>query len=101
MAMRVIAIKTLKLFYENKLYKDAEQPIKSWHSIFSKTEFKTPDSIKQQFRNASFLNDNRVVFNIHGNTYRLIVKINYPYQIAYVRFIGTHSDYDKINAYEV
>lgn len=99
--MRVIAIKTLKIFYENKIYKDAEQPIKAWYSIFSKTEFKTPDSIKNQFRNASFLNDNRVVFNIHGNKYRLIVKINYPYQIAYVRFIGTHSEYDKINATEV
>jgi mRNA interferase HigB len=99
--MRVIAIKTLKAFYEHKSYQDAEQPIRAWYAIFSKAEFKTPDAIKNQFRNASFLSDNRVVFNIHGNKYRLIVKINYPYQVAYVRFIGTHSDYDKINATEI
>ena len=99
--MRVIAIKTLKSFWEHKDYRDAEQPIKTWYAIFSKTDYTTPENIKSQFRNASFLADNRVVFNIHGNKYRLIVKINYPYQIAYIRFIGTHKQYDKINAMEI
>lgn len=99
--MRVIAIRTLKSFWSDKNYRDSEQPLKAWYSLVSKANFYAPDEIKQQFRNASFLADNRVVFNIHGNKYRLIVKLNYPYQVIYIRFIGTHKEYDKINAEEI
>ncbi len=61
----------------------------------------TPQEIKARYKSASFLSDNRVVFNIAGNKYRLVVKINYPYSAAYVRFVGTHAEYDKINAEEI
>ena len=60
-----------------------------------------PRKVKDQYRNASFVGDNRVVFNIKGNDYRLVVKINYGYRVVYVRFVGTHAEYDKIEAKEV
>ena len=63
-----------------------------------KADWKTPQEAKNQFRSASIIGDNRIVFNIKGNTYRLIVKINYPYRIVYIRFIGTHREYDSIDA---
>ena len=65
------------------------------------TDWATPSQLKEQFRNASILKDRRVVFNIKGNDYRLVVKINYPYRVVYVRYIGTHNEYDNINAEEV
>ena len=61
----------------------------------------SPSQLKEQFRNASILKDRRVVFNIKGNDYRLVIKINYPYRVVYVRYIGTHNEYDNINAEEV
>lgn len=88
--MRIIAKKTLREFWE--AHADCEQQLKSWFQESSRTEWKSPNEIKQEYPSASILNDNRVVFNIKGNKYRLIVKINYEYQIVWIRFIGTHSE---------
>ena len=99
--MRIFSRKTLKEFWELPGYRNAEQPLKSWYDEAKKATWKTPSEIKAQYASASILKDNRVVFNIHGNTYRLIVKINYDFSVIYVRFVGTHETYDKIDANEV
>lgn len=97
--MRVIAKKTLRDFWEK--HADCEQQLKAWCQEAEKAEWKTPNEIKSEYPSASVLADNRVVFNIKGNNYRLIVKINYDYQMVWIRFIGTHAEYDKINANEI
>lgn len=96
--MRVIAIKMLREFWLQARYSDSENALKAWYTEAKCAHWKTTQDIKSKYRNASFLSDNRVVFNIHGNKYRLIVHINYPYQIVYVKFIGTHKQYDEIDA---
>lgn len=93
---RIIAKKTLRDFWER--YPDAEQPLKVWYEIAKNAHWKNPNDVKQSFNSVSLLKDNRVVFNIKGNTYRLIVKFNYTRQWAFIRFIGTHGDYDEIDA---
>lgn len=98
--MRVIAIKRLKDFWESG-YSDAQQPLKVWYQIFKEENFKNPNDIKKLFPSCSFINNNRVVFNIAGNKYRLITHIRYDVQIVYVKFLGTHAEYDKVNANEV
>jgi mRNA interferase HigB len=97
--VRIIAISTLRQFWE--IHTDAEEPIKAWYQEARAADWATPHEGKAMYRNASILGDNRIVFNIAGNKYRLIVKFNYPYRIGYVRFIGTHAEYDRINAEEV
>jgi len=97
--MRVIAIKALKEFW-NK-YKDAEQPLKSWYAEVKKADWKSPADIVKHYRTASILKNKRVVFNIKGNDYRLVTAISYEFGIVYIRFIGTHKEYDKINAEEI
>ena len=97
--MRVIAKKILKDFWE--VHKDCEQQLTSWYHEASKARWKSPNEIKAEYPSASILSDNRVIFNIKGNNYRLIVKINYDYQMVWIRFIGTHTEYDKINANEI
>ena len=94
--MRIIAKRTLRTFW--KRHHKAKGPLKAWHQEVARADWSTPSEVKAQFRSASVLQDNRVVFNIAGNQYRLIVKINYPYRIVYIRFIGTHADYDAIDA---
>lgn len=88
-------------FYENPKYADSKTAIEIWYKDASKSLWTSPSSIKEKYRNASFLKDNRVVFNIHGNKYRLIIKIHYNLQTVFIRFIGTHEQYDKINAEEI
>ncbi|MCR4158829.1 type II toxin-antitoxin system HigB family toxin [Kerstersia gyiorum] len=94
--MRVIAVSTLRQFWER--HPDAEQPLKAWFDEASKATWAQPSDIKVQYRNASVLKNRRVVFNIKGNDYRLIVAIAYKLGIVYVKFIGTHAEYDKIDA---
>ena len=94
--MRVIAKKILRDFWEN--HGDCEQQLKSWFLETQKAEWENPNQIKSEYPSASILNENRVVFNIKGNKYRLIVKLSYEYQMVWIRFIGTHAEYDKINA---
>lgn len=97
--LRVVAKKTLRAFWTK--HPDCEQQLKSWYQEANAARWKSPKDIKKEFPTASILTDNRVVFNIKGNRYRLIVKINYAYQMAWIRFIGTHAQYDKIDAQKI
>lgn len=97
--MRVVAKKALREFWEK--YPDAEQPLKAWFRFASSASWETPAQIKAQFGKASLLRRSRVVFNIAGNKYRLVVFVRYDLQKIYVRFIGTHQQYDQIDAEEV
>ncbi|HJD60878.1 MAG TPA: type II toxin-antitoxin system HigB family toxin [Rickettsia endosymbiont of Columbicola hoogstraali] len=98
--MRIISVKKLKDFWEQG-YANSEQPIKIWYQIVKKESFATPNEIKLLFPSCSIINSNRIIFNISGNKYRLITHIRYDLQIVYIRFVGTHAEYDKINAREV
>jgi mRNA interferase HigB len=95
--VRVIAKRALRDFWRIPKYADAEQPLKAWYRETRKVEWKTSQAIKAQYRSASFLRHNRVVFNIAGNKYRLVVKLNYAFGIVYIRFVGTHKQYDAID----
>lgn len=96
--MRIIAKRTLREFWESgPEYADAKASLEAWHEEVLEADWSNPQQVKLQFRNASILKDSRVVFNIKGNNYRLVTKINYPYRVVYVRFIGTHKQYDDIN----
>lgn len=79
-------------------YPDSEQYLKTWYNTAMNSEWRTPNDVKQTYSNASILKDNRVVFNIKGNSYRLVVKLNYEKQWIFIRFIGPHTDYDTIDA---
>ena len=97
--MRVIAISTLRDFWVK--HPQAEMPLRSWFADASRASWKTPTDIKAAHRNASFLGSNRVVFNIKGNDYRLIVAIHYNRGMMYIRFVGTHTEYNSIDAGKV
>jgi len=100
--MRVIALSTLRRFWEGKAgYADAREPTLAWYRHVLRSDWRSPAEVKREFRTASVLRDGRMVFNIAGNKYRLVVRINYPYRVVYVRFIGTHAQYDKIDAQDV
>jgi len=94
--VRVIAKSTLREFW--KEHNDCEEQLKSWFNEAEKSCWTSPADIKLDYPSASILPDHRVVFNIKGNSYRLIVKINYKIGLVWIRFIGTHNDYDKTNA---
>ena len=97
--MRIIALSTLKTFWAGRpSFQDAEEPALAWYRDVLKADWDAPAAVKAQFGNASILKDGRVVFNIAGNKYRLVVWINYPYRVVYVRFIGTHRQYGAIDA---
>jgi mRNA interferase HigB len=93
---RIIAKRTLREFWEN--HADSEQYLKTWYETAKNSKWNSPNQVKMTYINASILKNNRVVFNIKGNSYRLIVKFNYVKQWAFIRFIGTHAEYDKIDA---
>ena len=97
--MRVIAKKILCEFWEK--HSDCEQQLKSWYQEADNAKWKNLNELKSEYPNASILEDNRVCFNIKGNNYRLIVKINFHYQMMWIRFIGTHAEYDKIDANKI
>jgi mRNA interferase HigB len=94
--LRVIAKRILRDFWEK--HEDCEQQLKSWFREIQKSNWENPNQVKEEYPSASILNNNRVVFNIKGNNYRLIVKISFEYQMVWIRFIGTHGEYDIINA---
>ncbi len=98
-SMRIISKKMLREFWE--IYSDAEQPLRAWHAKTKQANWKSTGDVKNDYHNASFVANNRVVFNIKGNKYRLVVAINYQYQIIYIRFIGTHNEYDSIDVTKV
>jgi len=94
--MRVIAVSTLRTFW--KRHPDAEQPLKAWFEEATNASWTQPSDIKERYRSASILKNRRVVFNIKGNDYRLVVAIAYKLQIVYVKFVGTHKEYDAVDA---
>ena len=93
--MRIIALSTLRLFWEK--HPDAEMPQRNWYAETSRAIWRTPADIKAAYRSASFTANNRVVFNIKGNDYRLVVAVHFDRGQMFVRFVGTHRQYDKIN----
>ncbi|AVR46031.1 addiction module toxin RelE [Christiangramia fulva] len=93
---RIVSKKTLREFWEK--HSDSEQYLKTWYETAKTSDWNSPNDIKKTYINASILKDSRVVFNIKGNSYRLIVKFNYDRQWAFIRFVGTHAEYDKIDA---
>jgi mRNA interferase HigB len=95
----VIAVATLKAFWQR--HPAAEQPLKAWFEEASKAAWTQPSDIKVQYRSASILKNRRMMFNIKGNEYRLVVAIAYRLQIVYVKFIGTHQQYDAIDAHTI
>ena len=96
--MRIIAFKTIKDFFERPEYADAEISLRAWYHEAIKAEWKNSNELKKQYRNASLIGDGRVVFNIKGNDFRLVVAVDYEFQIIFIRFIGTHNQYNKIDA---
>jgi mRNA interferase HigB len=97
--MRVIAKRTLRQFWEQ--HPDAQGPLEAWHSETAKACWESPQQIKAQYGSSSILKGGRVVFNIGGNKYRLVAAMDYRRQACYVKFLGTHRQYDAINAENV
>lgn len=93
---RIFAKSTLREFWEK--YPDSELYLKTWYETAMNANWETPNDVKKSYAHASILRDSRIIFNIKGNTYRMVVKFNFEHQLAFVRFIGTHSEYDKIDA---
>ena len=97
--MRIISISTIKALWEARPeYSDAKKQALAWYRQTLKADWDSPQMVKRDFGQASILQDGRVVFNIAGNKYRIVTWINYPYRVVYVRFFGTHKQYDKIDA---
>ena len=94
--MHIIALKALREFWET--HPQAETPLRAWYAEASRADWKTPADIKAAHRNASFLPNNRVVFNIKGNDFRLVVAVRYTSTMMFIRFVGTHAEYDRIDA---
>ena len=94
--MHIVSIKTLREFWES--HPDAEQPLRAWYTLARRAQWRSPTDIKAEYASASVVGGNRVVFNIKGNTYRLIVIAEYRKGRLFIRFVGTHSEYDRIDA---
>jgi len=97
--VRIISRKTLREFWEK--HPDAQQSLQAWYFDVKHSRWKSPADIKSIYGNASFLADSRVVFNIKGNKYRVIAAVQYDFGVVYIRFVGTHKDYDKIDAAKI
>ena len=95
----IISRKSLRDFAQK--YPDSEETLKAWYKVVMDSGWKNSNEVKEKYGNASILGDNRIVFNIRGNRYRLVVKFNYEMQWCWIRFIGTHSEYDKIDALNI
>lgn len=97
--MRIISRNTLVQYWEK--FPDVEQPLKSWFDEVRNANWISPNELKRQYRNASIISDKRVVFNIKGNSYRLIVDVEYKLGIVFIVWLGNHKEYDKINVKEI
>ncbi len=93
----IVALRTLKEHWEKPRRGDSEQQLKAWYQEAKKAKWKTPNEVKEQYKNASIVGNNRIVFNICGNKYRLVVRVNYETQWIFIRFVGTHKEYDKVD----
>jgi mRNA interferase HigB len=96
--MRIIAVSTLREFWTSPGRRDAEEALKTWVQVVRAADWSKPTDVKEMFRSADILRNGRVIFDIGGNKYRLVTAVHYRGKRVYVRFIGTHSDYDKVNA---
>jgi mRNA interferase HigB len=97
--VRIIAVGTLKAFLRRSpAYADAHDPLMAWARQVKAADWASPAGVKRDVRSASVLKEGRVVFNVAGNKYRIVVWINYPYRVVYIRFVGTHRQYDAIDA---
>jgi len=94
--MKIIAVKALREFWER--FPDAEQPLKAWVDEARKAQWTQPADTKRHYRSASILKNRRIVFNIKGNAYRLVASVAYRFGAVYIKFIGTHEQYDGIDA---
>ena len=94
--MRVIALRTLRESWQR--HPQAEGPLRAWHAMASRADWQTPTDVKRDYPHASFLAGNRVIFNIKGNDFRLVAAIHYGRGLVYVRFVGTHAEYDRVDA---
>jgi mRNA interferase HigB len=94
--MRIIALKTLREFWAR--HPGAEQPLRAWHDEVLRAQWRTPADIKAHFSSVSILKGRRVVFNIKGNDYRLVVALAYNTELVFIKFVGTHAEYDRIDA---
>ena len=99
--MRIIAKRTLREFWQQKGHADAQAPLEAWHAEVSKAAWTSPHEVKAQYCSASVLKNGRIVFNVGGNKYRLVVAVRFDIRIVWVRFVGTHAEYDKIDAESV
>jgi mRNA interferase HigB len=97
--MRIVAKRALREFWEQ--FPETQEPLLAWYREVEKEDWDGPAKVKEKYRSASIIKGSRVVFPIKGNDYRLVVKVNYPYRMIYIRFVGTHAEYDKINVEEV
>lgn len=95
--MRVIAKRTLVKFWEQPGREDAQAPLQSWYGIVAKAQWRNPQDVKDHIATASVCGNNRIVFNIGGNKYRVVVEMQYRAGIAWVKFVGTHKRYDEID----
>ncbi len=95
--MRVIAKRTLRKFWEQRDYRDSKGPLEAWHAEATHAKWNTPHEIKAQIGSASIISDALVVFNIGGNKYRLVMDVDYQRQAMFVKFVGTHEEYDKLD----
>lgn len=96
--MRIIAFRTLREFFEKSEYSDSEVSLRAWYHDAKTAEWKNSNELKKQYKNASIVGDGRIVFNIKGNDYRLVVAIDYEFQVIFIRFVGTHKQYAKIDS---
>lgn len=96
--MRVIAISTLRTFWSKAAYRDSEQALRAWYDEACKARWLQPADIKRAYASLSILKNRRVVFNVKGNDYRLIVDVSYKLQLVFVKFVGTHRQYDRVDA---
>lgn len=97
--MRIIARRTLREFWaKHPRGAEARAALQVWFSRVEAADWSTPADVKRMFADASILKSGRVVFNIVGNSFRLVVRVNYPYRVVYIRFVGTHAEYDAIDA---
>ena len=96
--MRIISFRTLREFWEKPEYENVEASLRAWYHDVKKSNWQSSNELKQQYGSASIVGEGRVVFNIKGNLYRLVIMIDYKYQVIFIRFIGTHKQYDKIDA---
>lgn len=94
--MHIVSLKQLRLFWQK--HPDSEEPLRAWHTIARRAQWRTPVEIRADYGSASFIGKNRVVFNIKGNDYRLIVVAEYQKGRLFIRFVGTHAEYDRIDA---